>query len=107
MNWIELNPFDEWPLCVASSSSNLYFIKDFKTETVPSQIHQYSISSSSKGFSVIKTTANNSTSANNLNQVTFSPHVRNMIYFVLSREILIFDLNLEQVRCFFALSEFF
>lgn len=88
LSWFELNPFDTTHLILASNSGLIYFINDFTLENKkPVQVElKYTISS------------NRSSNKNNsdFQQVIFSPAARNVCYFLLSREIIIFDLTIHQ-----------
>lgn len=100
ITWMVFNPFDFTHLCVATPSGIIYFLRDIKIDlpsnsanqpiSAPTAEHKYTISSNGKA------SANNNN--NDFVAVHFSPITRNIVYFLLSREILIFDLKIHQVK---------
>lgn len=87
LSWFTGNPFDVQHLALASTSGMIWFIRDLKTDSPPSAVeHTYSVTSnrSARGGS-------------DFQQMLFSPHTRNIMYFLLSRELLVFDLTIHQV----------
>jgi len=68
---------------------NTFYCLDFKEESRPQRIDlKYRINAGSS-----KT---NQAGTDSFQQMTFSPHHRNIIYFLLDRRILIFDLTIHQ-----------
>jgi WD40 repeat protein len=89
LSWFELNPFDASHLILASNSGLIYFINDFALDKKPVQVElKYTISSNRS--------TSKSTNNSDFQQVVFSPAARNVCYFLLSREIIIFDLTIHQ-----------
>lgn len=84
LSCVGLNPFEKSHVCVASRLGSIFFINDFKLESAPAQCHhKYSITSSNSNTSDFQV-------------LVFSRSVRNIIYFLLTREILVFDLTIHQ-----------
>ena len=89
-----MNPFDKQHVCLSSAQGWIYFVRDFKEEAKPQRVDvKYRINSGQSGSDVSKTGA---ASNDAFQHMLFSPHHRNIVYFVLERRILIFDLTIHQ-----------
>lgn len=89
-----MNPFDKQHVCLSSSQGWIYFVRDFKEEAKPQRVDvKYRINSGQPGSDVSKPGAATNDA---FQHMLFSPHHRNIVYFVLERRILIFDLTIHQ-----------
>lgn len=89
-----MNPFDKQHVCLSSSQGWIYFVRDFKEEAKPQRVDvKYRINSGQPGSDVSKPGAATNDA---FQHMIFSPHHRNIVYFVLERRILIFDLTIHQ-----------
>lgn len=89
-----MNPFDKQHVCLSSSQGWIYFVRDFKEEAKPQRVDvKYRINSGQPGGDVSSSKAPHNDA---FQHMLFSPHHRNIVYFVLERRILIFDLTIHQ-----------
>ena len=89
-----MNPFDKQHVCLSSSQGWIYFVRDFKEESKPLRVDvKYRINSGQQGS---ETPSKPAVSNDAFQHMLFSPHHRNIVYFVLERRILIFDLMIHQ-----------
>jgi len=81
------NPFDLENVCAPQSTGQIVFVLDFSIDRAPTQIeNKYRLANKSSGKG-----------SNELLQMKFSETSKNLVYFLLSREILVFDLYFQQV----------
>lgn len=99
---IKFNTFDPGQICAATDLGQIYFVKDFNETQKPRQIDlKYRISGTN---TQTPTPAPNSTTSqppdiadkHDFVEMKFSPHSRNIMYFLLKRRILIFDIAIHQ-----------
>eukprot|EP01114_Cavostelium_apophysatum_P016161 TRINITY_DN4543_c0_g1_i5.p1 TRINITY_DN4543_c0_g1~~TRINITY_DN4543_c0_g1_i5.p1 ORF type:complete len:1158 (+),score=259.94 TRINITY_DN4543_c0_g1_i5:107-3580(+) len=97
------DPFDLAHVAMASPNGFIYFFKEFKAESLPPlPEHKYTINTARPTTPASPQNARNSSNVSEVSppsdfqQMHFSPHTRNIIYFLLSREVLVFDLGIHQ-----------
>ena len=82
-----MNPFDPDQAVLASSLGWIYFTSGIRVDSTPTVISKYRITPPSSNDN-----RSQSQYTKALKQMVFSPSRRDIIYFVLHKEILIFDL---------------
>lgn len=91
---LNMNPFDKQHVCLSSNQGWIYFVRDFKEESKPLRVDvKYRINSGQPGT---ESGSKAAPSGDAFQHMLFSPHHRNIVYFVLERRILIFDLTIHQ-----------
>jgi WD40 repeat protein len=84
---LNLNPFDAQQACLATPHGGIYVVKDFKLESAPRVVElKYKINSQGSDAAL----------KSDFVQMCFSPHHRHIVFFLLEKRILVFDLSLNQ-----------
>eukprot|EP00824_Muranothrix_gubernata_P010027 TRINITY_DN2283_c0_g1_i2.p1 TRINITY_DN2283_c0_g1~~TRINITY_DN2283_c0_g1_i2.p1 ORF type:complete len:1213 (+),score=258.75 TRINITY_DN2283_c0_g1_i2:59-3697(+) len=86
---IHFNPFDSTHVCLSADRGYIYFLRGFSPLVAPTRAdRQYRVTG--------RMTSQQEAAFGNILQMVFSPHTRNVIYFLLPREVIIFDLLIHQ-----------
>jgi WD40 repeat protein len=84
---LHLNPFDAQQACLATPHGGIFVVKDFKVDAAPRLVElKYKINSQ----------GSDATLKSDYVQMCFSPHHRHIVFFLLEKRILVFDLSLNQ-----------
>eukprot|EP01125_Pyxidicula_operculata_P000367 TRINITY_DN1040_c0_g4_i1.p1 TRINITY_DN1040_c0_g4~~TRINITY_DN1040_c0_g4_i1.p1 ORF type:complete len:1457 (-),score=346.27 TRINITY_DN1040_c0_g4_i1:66-4436(-) len=88
---LRFNPFDPQHICVSTDLGWIYFVRDYNEDLPPRLIDlKYRL------VSPANPDAPEKSEKVEFQETVFSPHTRNIIYFILKRKILVFDITIHQ-----------
>lgn len=91
---LAFSPFEPSVVAFSSTSGAVYFVTDFSLSRAPGRIEsKYRIGA---GTPAPQKKQKQSASPPSFRQLVFSPHVWNVVYFLLTREIIVFDMTLSR-----------